>query len=252
MAFSLRTKDATSGGGTEGASAVIAEIGFVGEFTYGGRQKDKPQAALRVVFEIDGFDKPWEQHYSVGPAEKYDVVLDGYGIESTGKASGLNKSCSAFRFFEALEAAASESGVDIDDLVPVDDDDVMSVRPLEGRTVTLTNIKFTTVGGDEKDLVVIGGVSDDAAPAKGKGAKSKGGAAKSTKAVDAATEEAVSALIEEHTSVKKGDLANLVYQAHKKDAHVKAMMNLCFKEAWIADDARPWTYDKKKGVLRAA
>src|SRR3954462_742309 len=89
--LSLRTKDATKGGGTEGALATIAEIGFVDEFTYGGRQKDKTQAAPRGEFHIEGFDKPWEQHYTVGPSERYEVVADGDGIRSLGKGTGLNE-----------------------------------------------------------------------------------------------------------------------------------------------------------------
>lgn len=255
--FSVRTKDATSGGGIEGAAAVIQEIHYVDEFTYGGRQKDKPQAALRVLYRIDGFDKPWEQHYSVGPSEKYEVVADGAGIRSAGKATGLNNKCSAYRFFEALEEAAEAAGIDLDELLPeIEDEGCQSVAELEGRAVTLTNVKFSTVGGDEKDLPVIGGFADsdeDEAP-KGKAAKTAGKAAAGKKgpSVEDKTTAAIEALIEEHTSVKSGDLANLVYQANKKDADVKAMMNLCFKESFIANEARPWTFDKKKKILRAA
>jgi hypothetical protein len=244
--FSLRTQDATSGGGIEGALATIAEIGFVDEFTYGGRQKDKPQAALCVKYEIEGFDKPWEQNYTLGPSEKYEVVADGDGIRSVGKQAGLNKNCSAFKFFEALEAAA---GDDLDELIPEieDEEGCYSVRPLEGRQVRLTNAKFKTVSGDEKDLPVIASLEEGDAPAKSAKGKSsaKGGN------LDAKTEAAVSALLEDNTSIKKGDLANMIFAENKKDADVKAMMQLCFKDSWVADESRPWTYDKKKGVLKA-
>jgi hypothetical protein len=248
--FSVRTKDATEGGGTEGAHAVIKEIGWVDEFTYGGRQKDKPQAALRCEYEIEGFDKPWEQHYTAGPTEKYVVVADGDGIRSAGKARGLNKKCSAYRFFEALEEAA---GDDIEALLPViEGENAQSIRALEGRSVILTNVKFETVSGDIKDLVVIGSLEEaDAKPAKG-GSKSGKMAAAATADTETKTEEAVNELIEEHTSVKRGDLSNLIYAAHKKEGDVKAMMQLCFKDAWVADNARPWSFDKKKGILRAA
>ena len=60
--FSPRTKDAVAGGGIDGARAVIAEIGTVEEFTYGGRFKSDPQAAVRVVYEVEGLEKPWEDH----------------------------------------------------------------------------------------------------------------------------------------------------------------------------------------------
>lgn len=252
--FSLRTKDATDGGGIEGALATISEIGFVEEFTYGGRQKDRPQAALRVVYAIDGFDRPWEQHHSVGPSEKYEVIADGDGIKPVGKGAGLNRKSSAFAFFAAVEEAAAEAGLDLDDLLPeIEDEGTQSVRPLEGRRVRLTNTKFETVGGDKKDLPVIGAFEEDEAPAKGSKSKPAGKAAKgsSSEDIEAKTVDAIKALIEEHTSVKKGDLANLVYQANKKDADVKAMMNLCFKDAFIGDESQPWTFDKKKGILRA-
>lgn len=253
--FSLRTADATDGGGIEGALATITEIGFVDEFTYGGRQKDNPQAALRLVYTIDGFDRPWEQHHSVGPSEKYEVIAGGDGIKPVGKSAGLNRKCSAYAFFTAVEEAATEAGLDLDELLPeIEDEGTQSIRPLEGRRVRLTNIKFETVGGEKKDLPVIGAFVDDEAPAaKGKGGKATAKAAKSASSedIEAKTVAAIEALIEEHTSVKKGDLANLVYTANKKDADVKAMMNQCFKDAWLADDARPWTFDKKKGLLRA-
>jgi hypothetical protein len=32
---------------------------------------------------------------------------------------------------------------------------------------------------------------------------------------------------------------------------VKAMMNLCFKDAFVASEDRPWDFDKKRGVLKA-
>jgi hypothetical protein len=246
--FSLRTADATSGGGIEGATATISEIGFVGEFTYGGRQKDKPQAALRVEYTIDGFDKPWEQNYTLGPAEKYEVVSDGDGIISTGKQSGLNKKCSAFAFFSALETAAEEGGLDLDDLLP-SEDGVQSVRPLEGRTVRLTNAKFETVSGDTKDLPVIGAFEGDAAPKKGKSksnGKAKGGD------IEGDTEAAVLALLEDAGKpIKQTALSNDIYAANRKNPNAKAMMELGFKKSWVFDDARPWDSDTKKGTIAA-
>jgi hypothetical protein len=254
--FSYRSSDATDGGGTEGALATITEIGFVDEFTYQGRQKDKPQAALRVVYEIDGFKKPWEDHFTCGPSEKYEVVADGDGIRSVGKQAGFNKNSKAHLFFDSLESAAQESGLDIEELTPeIEDEGCCSVRPLEGRRVRLTNRKFTTVGGDEKDAVVVAKFEDDdEKPAKGKSnGKSNGKAAgaKGGAKIEEKTVAAIEALIEEHTSVKKNNLATLVYQENKKDADAKAMMELCFKESFLADEDRPWSYDKKKGVLRA-
>ncbi len=255
--LSLRTADATKGGGTEGALATITEINFVDEFTYGGRQKDNPQAALNVVFEIEGFEKPWDQNYTIGPSDKYEVIEDGDGIRSKGKGTGLNEKCSAYAFFAALEAAAAESDEDLDELLPEIDGGGNSVRPLEGRQVRLTNVKFETVGGDKKELIVIGSFeAEDAAPAKGKGGSGKAASVKGAKSkggpsLDDKTIDAIKALLADKSPIKKGDLANLVYQDNKKDADVKAMMNLCFKESFLAEDGRPWEYDKKRGVLKA-
>lgn len=258
--FSLRPEDGTEGGGTEGALATITEIDFVQEFTYGGRYKDKPSAALRVVFEIDGFDKPWEQHYSIGPSEKYEVIEDGDSIKSTGKQEGLNKKCPGFAFLTSVSVAAEEAELDIDELVPAIDDGCYSVAGLREKRVKLTNKKLETVGGDMKEYILIAGFEDGAAASKStKGSKSSSSSKASGKSsrsssddIEEKTVEAVKSLIEENTSVKKGDLANLVYQENKKDPDAKAMMQLCFKESWVADDDRPWAYDKKKGVLRAA
>lgn len=257
--FSLRPEDGTKGGGTEGAVATLTEIDFVQEFTYGGRYKDKPSSALRVVFEIDGFDKPWEQHYSIGPSDKYEVIEDGDSIKSTGKQSGLNEKCPAFAFLAAVSVAAGEAGLDIDELVPAIDDGCYSVAGLRDKRVKLTNKKLETVGGDMKEYILIATFEDgDETPkaSKGKATASAKPSSKSTRSssddIEQKTIDAVKELIEEHTSVKKGDLANLVYQANKKDSDAKAMMQLCFKESWVADEDRPWSYDKKKGVLREA
>ncbi len=253
--LSLRTKDAVDGGGTEGALATISEIGFVDEFTYGGRFKDSPSAALHVVFDIEGFNKPWDQHYSVGPSDKYEVIADGDGIKSLGKAEGLNRKCPAFGFIAALEEAA---GTDIDDLMPELDEGGNSVRPLEGKRVRLTNVKFETVGGDMKEYVVIAAFVDDASRGKaGKPANGKATTTSSAKAsffgdIEEKTVETIKDLIEEHTSVKKNDLANLVYAVNRKDPDAKAMMQIALKQSWIADEDRPWSFDAKKGILRAA
>lgn len=249
--FSLRTKDAVDGGGTEGALATLTEIGFVDEFTYGGRFKDSPVAALHVVYDIEGFEKPWDQHYSVGPSDRYEVIADGDSIKGIGKSTGLNKKCPAYTFITSVEEAAATAGLDLDDLMPELDEGSNSIRPLEGRRVRLTNIKAETVGGDLKEYIVIGSFEDEAP--KG---KSNGKATTTTKVkgndIEAKVIASINELIEEHTSVKKNDVANLVYAANRKDADAKAMMQVALRGSWLADDARPWNFDSKKGLLRAA
>lgn len=254
--FSLRTKDAVEGGGgTEGALATITEIDFVDEFTYGGRFREDPQAALRVVFDIDGQKKPWEQHYSLGKSKNFEVVADGDGIRSTNKAAGLNKRTPAFIFFSALEAAAEAADLDLDELLPEieDEEGVYSVRPLEGRCVRLTNTKYETVGGDTKEAIVIASFEEDEKPAKGKSASKSAGKSATHKsdAIEQKTEEAVKALLEDESSIKKANLSNEVYDANRKDPDAKAMMQLCLKDTWVFSEDRPWDSDKKKGVIRA-
>lgn len=254
--LSLMPEDQVEGGGTEGALATITEIDFVQEFTYGGRFKDSPVAALHVVFDIDGFDKPWDQHYSVGPSDKYEVIEDGDGIKSLGKGKGLNKKCPASAFFRSVSKAAEESEIDITDLIEALDEGGHSIAGLREKRVRLTNEKLETVGGDLKEYILIGGFEDEEAPAKGKKATNGSGKASSKNSssddIEEKTVEAIKDLIEEHTSVKKSDVANLVYQANKKDSDAKAMMQLAFKESWLADEDRPWSFDKKKGILRAS
>jgi hypothetical protein len=246
---SLLGKDATSGGGTEGALATIAEIGFVDEFTYGGRQKDKPQAALRVVFEIDGFDKPWEQHYTVGPSDKWESVEDGDGIRSLGKATGLNKNCVARLVLGSIEAAAEAQDIDIDELLPEMEGGGRSVRPLEGRSVRLTNTKYELPNGDTKEAICIASFeAEDDAP---KGKSGKSGAKKGGASIEEATGEIVRSLLEDTASIKKGDLGNLVYQADRKNPDIKAMMQLCFKDSFLGS-IEGVEFDKKRGVVKAA
>lgn len=259
--LSLRRKDAVKGGGTEGALATITEIGFIDEFTYGGTQRNNPAAALQVIFEIEGFKKPWEEHYSVGPSKKYEVIEDGDAIRPvSGNKTGLNESSPAFHFFSSIEDAAEKAGLDIDELLPELDNGANSVRPLQGRQVRLTNIKAKTVGGDEKEYRVIAEFVDaeqDEASARrsssnGNGKTNSAGKRSSSDDIEAKTTEAIQSLIEEHTSVKVGDLPNLVFQANKKDPDAKAMMQLAFKTAWLGDEERPWSFDKKKGLVREA
>lgn len=259
--FSLRRKDAVSGGGgTEGALATVTEIGFVDEYTYGGTQRDKPAAALQVVYEIDGFKKPWDNHFSVGPSSKYEVIEDGDSIKALGDTPGLNDKCPASLFLGAVEDAAEKSEIDIDELLPEIDGGYNSVAPLRGRRVRLTNIKAKTVGGDEKEYLVIGEFVDDEAPrGRSKSAASNGNGkvantpSKKSSSADDIEEKTVAAiqeLIEEHTSVKVNNLPNLIFDANKKDPDAKAMMQLAFKASWLADDDRPWEFDKKKGLIR--
>jgi hypothetical protein len=248
--LSLRSKDATKGGGIEGALATISEIGFVDEFTYGGRQKDNPQAALRVVFDIEGQEKPWEQHYSVGPSSKYEVLADGDGIKSLGKAGGLNEKCAALAFFRALEDAAEASELNIDDLMPELDEGGQSVRELEGKQVHLTNAKFETVGGDTKELIVIAsfedGDAEEAPKSKGKsGGKSKG------MSLEDATAAIIKSLVDAASKpIKTTDLGNLVYQEDKKNPDIKAMMQLCFKNSFLAG-IDGVAFNKAKGTVAA-
>jgi hypothetical protein len=256
--FSFKREDATDGGGIEGALATIDEIGFVEGFTYGGRHKDKPVIALRTVYRVEGLEKPWEDHWPVGDESKYELVSDGDSVRSLGKGTGLNRKSGAYFFFDHLQTAIEEGDLDYEDVLPeIDGEGCRSVRELEGKQVRLTVKPFTNVSGDTKDKAVIASfVGEDEAPAKATGrtkANGKVGTAKGSSADDIAekAETVVVALIETKTSVKKGDVANLIHQEAKKDPDVKAMMQLGFKESWLADEDRPWTYDKKKGVLRA-
>lgn len=252
--FSYRREDATDGGGVDGALATIAEIGFVEGFTYGGRHKDKPSIALRTVYEIEGFDKPWEDHWPVGDESKYELVNDGDGVRSLGKGKGLNRKSGAFFFFDALQEAIEAGSLNYEDVLPeIDGEGVPSVRELEGRRVRLASKPFTNVSGDTKDKAVIAGFEEDDAPAKGKAGGKK--ASKSNDGdIEESTEKIISALLDgaKGNTLKQSNLSNLVYEDNRKDPDVKKYMNLAFKTSWVFDEARPWTADKKKGTISAA
>ena len=236
MAMSMRREDATAGGGIDGAMATIKEIGYVSKFDYGGRQS-KTQAALRVVYAIDGMEKPWEQHYTLGASSRYEVADDGYSVE--GK---LNENSGAFRFFDNLQTAVEEQKLDLGTYCGD------SVEPLEGARVQLKNVEYETVGGDTKKAPVIAAIEE--AAKNGKKANGSGkGASKATADPAMETEAYIVALLDEDSPIKKADLPQLVQQAAKKNPNLKAITQQCFKEAWLYDDARPWDSDRKKGRI---
>ena len=233
--LSFRPEDATEGGGTEGARAVISEIEFVDEFTYGGRIA-KPVAALRVLFTIDGFDKPWEQHYSVGPSSNFEVVGNGNFIKSLGKQKGFNKNSIAYKFLSSAISADSDM---------LDELEGQGVAALEDKAVRLTNGEYEAVNGDKKQAILIASFEEDE-PVVVKG-KSK----VSVNSVSDKTDAVIQSLLAGTPKIKRGELSNKVFEANKKDADVKAMMQLCFKDSWLGDDARPFTWDRKKNVIVA-
>ncbi len=232
--MSLLKKDAASGGGIEGAFATLETVRFVDDFDYGGRVSDK-QAAIFVNYEIDGRDKPWAQHFSLGKAAQYQVSDDGYSIK--GK---LNKSSVAAVFLGAFEDAVAKQGLDIDTYFGD------GVEALNGLRVRLTNVSYETPSGDKKDAICVGEIVVD------EPAVAKKGAAKAAASVDDITETVIQELLSETSPLKKADLPQLVAASAKGNPNVKAMTQLCFKEAWLADEARPWSYDRKAGKLKAA
>lgn len=245
-AMSVRAADATEGGGINGARAVLTEVENVQEFQYPGRSDIGPQAALRVVYEIDGQEKPWEQHYPYGKSDRYNVIDDGDAIEGP----GLNKGSNAYRWYEAAEEAIEAAGLDLDDFHGDG-----SCAGYRDKVVIIKNIKYETVGGDKKDLIVIGSfVDDEADDSKGKKSSSKTSKASSGKSRGSLEDRAkamAKAVVKDEERVKKSDLPNLVFKANKNDADAKAIMQLCFKESFLADIPGV-DYDKKKGILTPA
>lgn len=233
-AMSVNAKDATEGGGIAGALATITEIENVQEFTYPGGGGNGTQAALRVVYDIEGQDKPWEQHYTYGKSDRYTVLDDGDSIEGP----GLNKGCNAFRWFAAAEEADGYDSFHDDG----------SVSAYKDKTVKLKNIPYETVGGDKKTLIVISSFEEEDRPAKG--TKSNGKTTKPAKGADITEQAQAAALavVTEEEKVKKTDLPGLVFQANKKDPNAKAMMQLCFKESFLSSIPGV-EYDTKRGIL---
>lgn len=236
---SLRKADQTQGGNAK--EATITQLKFVDDFDYGGRQSE-PQAALFYEYEIDGFARPWDGHASVGPAKQWDVTDDGDGIKrANGKDGGLNDSSIAGRWFAALEEAVEAQGLDFDEVLPDN-----TIRALRGARVTLKNLTYQTVGGDDKEMKVIDSIIELGKPKKGaKGGSAKGGSVD----VEAATEACILELLDEKSPIKKGDLPTLVGSAAKKNPNVKAMVQLAFKDAFTLSADRPWDIDKKKGTI---
>lgn len=241
----LKREDAGAGGGIEGAAATIETAIFVDDFNYGNPSMAK-QAALFVNFEIDGFDKAWAQNYTLGKAPAYELGDDGYTIK--GK---LNTGSVAYRFFDAFQKACEDQGLNVDDYL-----EGSSVKGLNGLRVRLTKVPYETAGGDPKEAIVVGSILTDEAPAKkaipvNGNSKERKSFARPVVDVSDATEAVIVGLLDATPVIKKGDLPQLVAAAAKKDPNVKAMTQQCFKESWLADEARPWTYDRRAGRLKA-
>lgn len=237
--LSLNAADGTEGGGTEGALATIKEIEFVDEFDYGGRSNAKgTQAALRVLFAIDGFEKDWEQHYTVGPSKNFEVLDKGNSIKSLGKQKGLNKGCNAFRFLNAAEGAEGYENYHAEG----------SVADYEGLQVRLTNLDYETVSGDKKKMITIAAFVE---ATNGNGKGSTKGKAAAADSISDKTDEAIEALLKTTPKIKRKELANEIYNANKKDSDVKAMMQMAFKDQWVGDAVRSFTWDRKKDVITA-
>lgn len=239
---SLRKADQTQGGNAK--EATITELKFVDDFDYGGRQSEA-QAALYYEYEIDGFQRPWDGHASVGPASQWEVVDDGDGIKrANGKDGGLNDSSTAGRWFAALCDAIEAQGLDFDEVLPDN-----TVRALRGARVTLTNLKYQTVGGDEKEMKVIDSIIELGGGGKKKAGKGGSKGADKSVDVESATEAVILELLDEKSPIKKGDLPTLIGSAAKKNPQVKAMVQLAFKDAFTLSPDRPWDVDKKKGTI---
>lgn len=258
MGMSLRTSEAVDGGGVEGALATLETVRFVDDFNYGGRTKDY-QAAIFVNLVIDGMDKPWPQNYALGKAVNYEVSEDGYSIK--GK---LNRSSVAASFLGALETAIAAAGLNEDDYLGE------TVEPLNGLRVRLTNIKYTNpVSGDIKDQIVVGSIVTDEPKQKGRAKiqvttrtspsgnkfnyhKPDPEPVKAAVDVTGETEDIILGLLHETPIIKKGDLPQLVAAAAKSNPNVRAIMQQCFKETWLGEESRPWSFDRKTGRLKAA
>jgi hypothetical protein len=246
VSFSTRREAAVEGGG----KPAKLEVCWVPEFNYGGGNY-KPNAALRTTYHIEGMQKPWEDHWNMGPSEQFEVSKDGYSLRRIAGPSGLNKASAGFFFFDALQTALETSGLDIDEYV-IEEDGTINIEPLDGLMVTLVNKDFTNVSGDTKEKKVIAGFVADAPTSKSKnGSKGSTSSKNGGGNVEAKTIKAIEKLLAEDSPIKKGDLANLLMQANKKDPDVKAMMELCFKDKFIADENRPWEFNSKRGTLVA-
>ena len=240
--LSFLREDQEQGGGFSGALATIDEIECVDDFTYGGTIKNK-QAALRWSLTIDGYDKPWEDHFTFGPADSYEVVDDGASIKSTTGTAGVSKTCVAAKFFDVAQEALEAADLDPTEFFGAG----FSVKPLEGKQIRLKNVTYETQAGDTKQKLMIGSFDDDAAPKKnGKATTSR--TAKGPN-VEQQTEAIIEGLLEDTPKLKKVDLTNLIYKADKKNPAIKNMMTTATKDSWLADEDRPWDYDRKKGVL---
>lgn len=247
--MSTKAADATEGGGgLSGARFEIKEIEYVQEFEYPGSSGNGASAALRVVYEIEGHDKEWERHYTLGKSDRFTVIEDGNAIEGP----GLNKNSNAFRWFEAAEEADGYDGFHDDG----------TISDYVGKTGTIKTIPYVTANGDQAKYPLIAiGSFDDGTPTKKNGKTSSNGksavagARTSTKGGKVSLEEkaqaAAAAVVNEEEKVKKGDLPGLVFAANKKDPDAKAIMQLCFKESFLANIPGV-EYDKKKGVLTPA
>lgn len=256
---SLRAANQTAGGFLEDSDVVLLEHRFV-FFDYNGSIAT-PVPALRVKFQVEGQDDPYVQHYSAGSAERFapsddgetpakaksgewsDIAAKGLCLLPGAKGEGLGKSSQAALYIAAIEAAGAEA---TDNDVTIWDDLKAHVdrRPAPKRNIKDSKQK------DDATILLVTAILEDA-PAKGGKTAAPAAAAKGGKVnIDAVAIEAIEAVLaKEGGPVGRDDVSSAVFKALKGNPDLKKVVGLINDDAWVADDDRPWVYNKKKDTL---
>lgn len=250
------------GGGGNGVLVTVVRAQTVDEFSYGqGGMKGGP--ALSLSLEVEGYDEPWEKNITFGGGageSKWSVTDEGRGMKH---ADGwrISPRSNMGRFLQAFyDSIDALDGASDDDLIAeLEDGSTDYTATFEGRQFRLGVLEYDNdmaASGKSKvpllkvcpeTLASLGGPVGKTATKGGKSPINKG---KNQETLDEATESVIATLLSKTPLIKKSELAGKIQAEAKGDTRAAEMMRLSFKESWLADEARPFLFDKKKGVIR--
>lgn len=248
------------GGGGNGVLVTVVRAQTVDEFSYGqGGMKGGP--AFSFSLEVEGYDEPWEKNITFGgkPGEsEWSSTHEGRGMEHA-KGWRISPRSNMGRFLQAFYDSidALEGATDDDLIVELPDGGTDYTATFEGKQFRLGILEYENQDGETKKLPILKVCPETLASLGGpvaktatKGGKSPINKGKNQETLDEATESVIATLLAKTPLIKKSELAGKIQAEAKGDARAAEMMRLSFKESWLADEARPFLFDKKKGVIR--
>ncbi len=249
---SLNPETYSDGGGLLDNERVIFKSVMFGMTDYNGK-RDSEVPALIINMSVEGSDDV-EQFFTVGKAEDWQPSRDGTRLIAVGSAKTLNKNSNTAILMKSIVEAGFPTDLLEDDCSIFEGMDCHVVRiPAPKRTGLSRSPREDGKEYEQTSLVVD---KIHTLPGDGEGAGSDdSGSGASDEIVDRATEVLMDVLTDDDAMAKsKGKLTKkqitvVVYKATKDDPNKGDIMKLVIDNDFLGDDARPWTFDEKKGTI---